>query len=152
MKKEKGITLIELLATVSILFIITSIIFGVLISSNKNYRNVTEKVNLDQEANIILTTIKSYHQKQELHSIDPSTKIETYIIKYDRNTEMAYIGSSAATLIPLQKDNLKIYIKIDYTDFSGEKIIHPADPLYVYIKLINKQGQSYEIDTVIKQY
>ncbi|MGJ7912310.1 prepilin-type N-terminal cleavage/methylation domain-containing protein [Neobacillus sp. LXY-1] len=150
MKNQKGLTLVELLAAITILLLISSVIFGVLINSNKNYKSLTEKINLNQEANLLLATIRNYHQKQSLHSFD-SNNNEIYKLKYDPTTKKAYIGTSSAT-IPLQKDNVDIIIKIDDVEISGEQTIYPDDPLYIYIKLYNQQGQSYEIETVIKQY
>jgi len=150
MKNQKGITLIELLAAVSILLIISSIIYGVLISSNKNYKNISETVNLNQEANLILATIRNYHQKEVHHTYDVNGK-EIYKLMYDSTAKKAYIGASSPTT-PLQKEGLNIIIKIDGSELSGDKPIYPADPLYLYIKLYTQQGQSYEIETVIKQY
>ncbi|MFJ7727117.1 PilW family protein [Neobacillus sp. NPDC097160] len=150
MKNQNGITLIELLAAVSILLIISSVVYGILISSNKNYKNISEKVNLNQEANLLLATIRNYHQKEALHTFDANGK-EIYKLKYDSTTKKAYIGVSSPTT-ELQKEGLNIILKIDGSEFSGEKTIYTADPLYIYIKLYNQQGQSYEIETVIKQY
>ncbi|WP_316571847.1 prepilin-type N-terminal cleavage/methylation domain-containing protein [Neobacillus sp. YIM B06451] len=151
MRNEKGITLIELLAGISILLVISSVIFGVLLNSNKNYKNISDKTNLNQEANIILATLKSYHTKQELHSID-SNETETYIIKNDPSSRKAYIGKSPTSLTPLQSEGILIDLKLADLEFTGEKTISPKDPLFVYFKISNKQGQYLEINTIIKQY
>lgn len=150
MKNQKGVTLIEVLAALSILLIVSSIIFGVFINSNKNYKNLSEKVNLNQEANLILTTIKNYHQKESLHSLDTNSK-EYYLIKYD-DSQHVYIGKSSTDLVPLQKEGLSLKIKIDDAEFTGAKVIYPSEALTIYLRIINQQGQSYEVNTVIKQY
>ncbi|RDU35039.1 hypothetical protein DRW41_19860 [Neobacillus piezotolerans] len=151
MRNEKGITLIELLAGITILMIISSVIYGVLLNSNKNYKNISETVTLNQQANIILATLKSYHTKQELHSIDLSN-IETYIIKNDPASQKAYIGKSSTSLTPLQSEGILIDLKLDNAEFTGEKTIYPKDPLFVYLKITNKQGKYLEMSTIIKQY
>ncbi|MEH7439881.1 prepilin-type N-terminal cleavage/methylation domain-containing protein [Neobacillus drentensis] len=150
MKNQKGITLVEVLAALSILLIISSVIYGVLISSKRNYNNISERVNLNQEANLILATMKNYHQKESLHSLDVNSK-EYYLIKYD-DSQHVYIGKSSTDLIPLQKEGLSMNIKIDEVEFTGEKVIYPSEALTIYIKVFNQKGQSYEINTVIKQY
>ncbi|WP_409270817.1 PilW family protein [Neobacillus sp. SCS-31] len=151
MRDEKGLTLIELLAGISILLVISSVIFGVLLNSNKNYKNISNSITLNQEANIILATLKSYHTKQELQSIN-SNNTETYIIKHDPVSQKAYIGKSSTSLTPLQSEGIRIDLKIDDSEFTGEKAIYPKDPLFVYFKLTNEQGQYFEINTIIKQY
>jgi Tfp pilus assembly protein PilE len=140
MKKESGLTMVELLAAISILFIIGSIIFGVFIGINKNYHKMASRVDLEQETNIIINTIKNYHQKQ--------TK---YLISYDPNTKKAYIGTTSATN-QLEPDNIDIVIKINDSDFSGITEIDSSIPLDISIILISKQGQSYDINTIIKRY
>lgn len=146
MKNENGITLIELLAAISILVIISSLIYGVLIGVNKNYNQLSSKSNLNQEANIILATLKNYHIKDQYHAVDG-----TYKISYNAIEKKAYIGTTTAN-IPLQKDNLKIELKIDNTGFTDEKSIPSSKPLTIYIKLIEPNGQFYEIETIIKRY
>jgi prepilin-type N-terminal cleavage/methylation domain-containing protein len=146
MKNEKGITLIELLAAISILVIISSLIYGVLIGVNKNYNQLSSKTNLNQEANIILATLKNYHIKDQYHDVNGK-----YMISYNATAQKAYIGTTKAN-IPLQKDNLKIELKIDNIEFTGEKSIPSSRPLNIYIKLLDPKGQFYEIETSIKRY
>jgi Tfp pilus assembly protein PilE len=154
MKNEKGITLIELLVTLSILMLISSLIYGVLIGVNKNYQQISEKSNLRQEANIILSTLTNYHQKKDLHFIDATTKIETYKIKYDPINKTAFVGKTTAD-ISLVNGSLKIELKVgqpSYQEIPNEQTINPYKPLYVNLKLTNSAGKYYEINTIIKQY
>jgi tRNA threonylcarbamoyladenosine modification (KEOPS) complex Pcc1 subunit len=140
MKKESGLTIVELLAAISILFIIGSVIYGVFTGVNKNYHQISSRVNLEQEANIIINTIKTYHQKQN-----------TYLLSYNPITKKAYIGTTSAT-IQLEPDNIDIVIKINDEDFSGLGTINSSIPLDITITLVSNQGQSYDINTIIKRY
>jgi type II secretory pathway pseudopilin PulG len=140
MKKESGLTIVELLAAISILFIIGSLIYGVFIGINKNYHQISSRVNLEQEANIMINTIKNYHQQQ--HS---------YLLSYDPIAKKAYIGTTSAT-IQLEPDNIDIVIKINDEDFSGVGTIDSSIPLDISITLVSKEGQSYDINTIIKRY
>ncbi|WP_284036116.1 prepilin-type N-terminal cleavage/methylation domain-containing protein [Neobacillus sp. 114] len=154
MKDEKGITLIELLVALSILVIISSLLYGALVDVNKNYRQISERNSLRQDANRILATLTNYHQKKTLHYVDPATNKETYKIKYDPSSQTAYIGQSSAN-IPLADSGQKIELKVgqpNYQEIPNEQTIDPYKPLYVNFKLIDNTGISYEINTIIKQY
>jgi tRNA threonylcarbamoyladenosine modification (KEOPS) complex Pcc1 subunit len=140
MKKESGLTLVELLAAITILFIIVSLIYGVFIGINKDYRQISSRVNMEQEANIITNTIKNYHQHQD-----------HYLLSYDPTAKKAFIGGSSAN-IQLEPDTLDIVIKINNTDFSGVQSIDSSIPLDISITLVTKQGQSYSTNTIIKRY
>ncbi|ALC89782.1 hypothetical protein AM500_08355 [Bacillus sp. FJAT-18017] len=151
MKNDRGVTLIELLAALSLILVVSGLLYGVLIGTNKNYDTISEKGNLNREANLILATITNYHHKQELHTVE-ADKSETYVLKYDPLLKKGFIGKSSATLVPLQPNTKTMYIEIDGASFSGEKKINTADPLYIYLKVENQQNQTYEIETIIKQY
>jgi prepilin-type N-terminal cleavage/methylation domain-containing protein len=143
MKNEKGLTMIELLAAITILFIISSVIYGVLIGANKNYQQISRKTNLEQEANIIISTVKNYHQNND-----------TYQVSYSVANKTAFIGSTTADT-QLGNNNMDVVIKLGYPDyygFFGEISIDATKPVNLYLKLTNHQGQSYEIDTIIKRY
>lgn len=143
MKKEQGITLIELLAALSILVIISSTLYGILNGVNKNFYQITGKSNLEQEANIIITTLKNYHQHEN-----------SYKLFYDTKNKKAYIGVATANN-QLERSDIDILLEAGYPNyniFSGEITIDPSSPLHVYIKLSNSRGQSYEIDTILKRY
>lgn len=143
MKNQKGLSLIEILAALTILMIISSIIYGVFFNVDKNYKQISQKSNLEQEANIIINTIKNYHQRQN-----------TYKLSYNPLNGDAFIGTTAAN-IPLERSDLQIFLKAGYPlpeDFAGEITIDGSIPLAIYLKITTKQGQSYEIDTIIKRY
>ncbi|QED48805.1 PilW family protein [Cytobacillus dafuensis] len=151
---EKGLTLIEVLATLTISFIIFGSIYGVFISVNKNYTGLTEKNNLSQEANIIITTIKKYYLANS-----------EFILKYNEDKETVFIGKNdSEPLIALTDQNIKIEeflaCKEEITGMNKKKCededkyenITTWEPLYLKITLSNKKGQKYNIDTMINKY
>ena len=140
MNKESGLTLIELLAAISILFILASLIFGVFIGINKDYRQMSNRVDMEQEANIIINTIKNY----QLHQ-------DHYLLSYDPTAKKAFIGISSANT-QLEPDHLDIIIKINDTVISGVQSIDSTIPLDISITLVTKQGQAYNTETIIKRY
>jgi type II secretory pathway component PulJ len=143
MRNEKGLALPELLAAISILFIVSTVIYSVFFGFNKNYDQISEKNSLDQTANIALATIKQYHQKYD-----------QYIIRYDATNKVAFIGESSADS-SLGNSVNEMEIKIGFPDaqsFTGSKTIDAHHPLTVQLYLKNKAGQSYEFETIIKRY
>ncbi|OCA91268.1 hypothetical protein A8F94_05250 [Bacillus sp. FJAT-27225] len=147
MKNEKGITLIELLAAIAILSIVSSLVFGVLISSNKNYTKLSAKTDLSREANLIIATIKDYHLKKTSYILDYKDVSST--------EKRAYIGSSTPD-IDLTKKNLNIKIKVGKTNgFEGTfpLTVDTKEPLYIHLELRDKNvNKPYIIETVIKRY
>lgn len=146
MRDERGLTLIELLAAISILFIISATIYGVFFGFNKNYNQISDKNSMDQNANVVLAVIKQYHQNND-----------QYLIRYDDAKKAAYIGIDAAdNLLGDSRFDMEMRIGYpDYTvpeDFSGELTIQSTQPIAVQIRLQNTTGQSYEIETIIKRY
>lgn len=67
MKNERGITLIEVLATIVIMSIVSISIFNLLNSTLKTNQVITEKTNLNREANLIVSTIqKQFYTNDEI--------------------------------------------------------------------------------------
>src|SRR5690606_32470411 len=71
LKKSQGISLVEVLATIVILSIITVTIWGFLVNSIQINEREVRKAELQQEANLIFFNIQKYHTK---YNIKLSTK------------------------------------------------------------------------------
>jgi len=143
MKNERGLTLVELLAAITILFIISALIYGVFFGFNKNYSQISSKNSMDQAANIILATIKQHH-----------LKYDQYKISYDETKKTAYIGEKAADKL-VGDARYNLHIEIGYPDavaISGSKNIDSSLPLSIQLTLNDKTGQTYEVKTIIKRY
>jgi prepilin-type N-terminal cleavage/methylation domain-containing protein len=143
MKNEKGLTLIELLAAISILFIVSSVIYGVFFGFNNNYKQISEKSSMDQTANIVLATIQQYHLKHD-----------TYEIRFDSKKQAAFIQVSGSET-RLGDESVKMQLKLGYPQaqaFSGSNSINSHEPLAIELILTNNSGKSYEVETIIKRY
>lgn len=143
MKDDRGFTLYELLAAISILFFASALIYGIFIGFNKNYNQISEKNSMDQAANLIISTIKQYH-----------LKYDEYIIDYNTSGQSAQIGvnSSGKTL---GDDRYSLQIMAGFPDpepFIGKKVINSNSPLSIQLILRDNTGQTYEIETIIKKY
>lgn len=143
MKNERGLTLVELLAAITILFIISAIIYSVFFGFNKNYSQISEKNSMDQTANVIIATVKQHH-----------LKYDQYKISYDETKKTAYIGEKVADKL-LGDTRYDLEIEIGYPDaaaISGSKNIDSSLPLSIHLTLNDKTGQTYEVKTIIKRY
>lgn len=142
MNNQKGLTLVELLAAVTILFIVSAIIYGVFFTFNNNYDRIVKKNSMDQTANIVLATIKKYHESNDY-----------YQIRYDDVDKDAYIGKDTADNT-LGDSNFDMEIKVGYPAAAVFTItkVDSYQPLAIYLKLTNQKGQTYEIETIVKRY
>jgi prepilin-type N-terminal cleavage/methylation domain-containing protein len=142
MNNQKGLSLVELLAAISILFIVSSIIYGVFFTFNNNYTRISEKNSMDQTANLVLATIKKYHQTND-----------SYWIKYDNTAKTAYIGKDTANIL-LGDSPYKLEIKVGYPAPASilNTKIDSHQPLTVQLNLTDQQGQTYKIETTVKRY
>ncbi|WP_160722005.1 PilW family protein [Bacillus sp. USDA818B3_A] len=156
MKKENGLTLIEVLATLTILFIITSVIYSVFFGVNKNYIKISQKNKEEQQVNLIFSTIKSYHTKNVI-----------YELKYFDNTANGvddgsyFIGAPSASN-QLGDDQIEYIYLYNYKDNKIIKIfdkvtksvsINTSQTEYKSVKVTLKfKGQEKEYDTFIKRY
>ena len=69
MNDNKGITLVELLATITLLSIIVIIIWSVFIQGIKNTNEGATKNKLTQEMNYVQTTLRKIHQTADRYKI-----------------------------------------------------------------------------------
>jgi prepilin-type N-terminal cleavage/methylation domain-containing protein len=70
--KSKGYTLVELLAVMTLLAIVSVIIIGLTVTSLKNYRNISAESALRDEADLILSQVYS-----SMYKVRESTVCET---------------------------------------------------------------------------
>lgn len=150
MKKENGLTLIEVLATLTILFIISSVIYSVFFSVNKNYIKISQTNNIDQQANLIFSTIKSYHTKNVI-----------YELQYVDNTAngvddgLYFIGAPTASnqLGNEQIEYIYVYINNSRVFDKTTKSISINTSQTKSIRLTLKfKDQANVYDTIIKRY
>lgn len=143
MKNENGLSLVELLAAISILFIISSVIYGVFFGFTSNYKQISEKNSLEQSANIVVATLKQYHLKHD-----------TYDLRYDSASKAAFITVNGKET-RLGDESVEMQLKAGYPqpmEIMGNLHRETQEPLAIELILTNKSGKSYEIETIIKRY
>jgi prepilin-type N-terminal cleavage/methylation domain-containing protein len=152
---EDGITLIELLATLAILSIVSVLLYGVLLNGFHYSKKSQEKVSIQQEMNIIVTSITKFHESYE-----------TYEIKVDHNpdaSKIQLIGKDSGTVvktIELSNSNYE-YSLFDYSgptetalpQLPAIKNVITSQPLYIRLLIKDKKhpSQTYEVKTIISR-
>jgi type II secretory pathway component PulJ len=165
LRNSRGLTLVELLVTVTLAFSVMALVSGVLLQSFRNMEIADSNINLRQEANIIVAMLTKSH----MSSIDinnPTTN--SYKISYNRingdEWEM-FIGNQHVSNLDFNI-NLELEQKIpgettprsyiiSSTTISSESVdIIKRQPLIIKkITLINKKDstKTFEISTIISR-
>lgn len=86
-RNQNGVTLIELLLTLTILTIVGAIIWGTLVQGSKYSNNAVTKNQMQQEANIIISRLTKIHQISESYNINSSGCKVTVVYKEKNNIE-----------------------------------------------------------------
>nr|WP_106784510.1 prepilin-type N-terminal cleavage/methylation domain-containing protein [Lysinibacillus timonensis] len=85
---QKGITLIELLAVIILLGVITSSIFGLLISGNQNYERQTDENQQLDEISYVLKQVTKDIRQSNVASVKSNTfTLDSITYHFDRNTQ-----------------------------------------------------------------
>ena len=93
MRNEKGITLVELLAALAIVGIITAVIASVLSTGTSSADRTTSKQRLQQEANYIVEAIRAEYLEEDEEDIKIITTVSSIAIKREDEGEVEKIIS-----------------------------------------------------------
>lgn len=150
-KKQTGLTLIEVLATVAILSIVTVIVYGVFANGLHYSSEAEDTVLIQQEANYILMILKEQHEKSESYTITVS----------DDYTKVVISNSNHETITI---DNPNYLYKIyrydpstpDYKElFENQDVkeIHSKDhfPVIIVIESTTNPDLTYTIKTILSR-
>jgi prepilin-type N-terminal cleavage/methylation domain-containing protein len=87
-RNEKGVTLIELMAAITILSLIGGIIWGILFQGNRSSQDSISKNNIQEEANIMIMKLKRIHQTSKEYTINStSCSVTVNATKQDGSTQ-----------------------------------------------------------------
>lgn len=145
-KKDNGLTLVELLATVVILGIVSILIFSFMVNGINQSESQKEKANLQQQANYVLTVWKEYHEDG----------IEYEISISNNNQTIKFISSTNQTII--EKSSMKYYLEIqnslETNNLSAMKVVpHSQKRLKIRINVESGKDptKKYDIKTTLSR-
>ena len=132
MTNQKGVTLVELLATLVIFGIFSSIIWAFLFQTIKINEVELSKNQLQQEANIIINALDEVHRKSSEYTIEYNSN---EIIITDKNSSQIVFSNPQIdyNLYPLQ---------------SGKTISPKTDQLNITLVLKSKSNKN--VNTTLK--
>ncbi|WP_419956023.1 PulJ/GspJ family protein [Neobacillus niacini] len=153
LSNDDGITLIEVLATLAIMSIISILLYGVLMNGFDYSKKSQEKVSIQQEMNIVVTSITKFHESYR-----------SYDIKIDHNPDARKIQllgkDSAGTVVntvelsnPDYEYSLYDYSGTIETTFPTTRNVNTSQALYIRITIKDKKNpsQTYEVKTIISR-
>lgn len=140
MNNSKGITLLEVLLTLTIFFLISIIGYTVLQHTFQQKETISKRINLSQEANLLIRTIEQYHYNED-----------SYSFKFEN--DKAYIGTNENWVL-LNPENINLTLTIN-GHHTGIYSIDTSKQKQLMIHLtLSTQGstnQKYSISTTIKR-
>lgn len=155
-KNAKGITLVELLVTITIAFTVMGIVSGVLIQSLKNMEITETNTNLRQEANIILATFNSVHLSRII-ATDVNTK--NYTVTYLKNSNNEWSLNIDNQVISSKDYDINLILEqngktpLDTTTTSWTINVDKKIPLKIkqLILISKKDKQEFKISTTLSR-
>ncbi|MEC2072274.1 PulJ/GspJ family protein [Alkalihalophilus marmarensis] len=127
LKNERGITLLEVLAVLTLLGIVGAVTFNLLTTSVTNTNKTQSHIDLRQEANILLSLLR------QKHSVDTPYELnaDNLIGRSDVHFEQIFINSQSLLDGPLSP-NIEEHLHVVFT-------------------LNDEQNQTFEVDTIIEK-
>jgi type II secretory pathway component PulJ len=156
-KNNRGITLIELLVTISLSLTIMGLISGVLMQSFRSMEISDTHINFRQEANIIISMISGAHL---------SAGSDPYTITYQRSNSEDWVMTIGENSLSSQNYDIRLELKSSngtssfVIDTSSTTVnsqtltINKKIPINVHkLTLINKKDRTnkFEISTIISR-
>ncbi|WP_422122999.1 type II secretion system protein [Planococcus sp. X10-3] len=126
MKNEKGITLVELIAALGIVGIITVVIASVLMTGTSSADRTTSKQQLQQEANYIVEAIRAKYLEENMDMLIITATDNSISIKRDDGVEeiisdrYGYEINSSNEIDPTENEKFHLIIKDDGGTFEIE--------------------------------
>lgn len=141
---ESGMTLIEVLATLTITAIIGSVVYAVFFQTLNSKEKTQSHNELRQEANVVMTQLRTMHDNSESlwYDIDMMYKDQEVPL----TTEQYHFLEVQIT--NLADDSILVHIDHNNPMAKNEKTLSVTLPLEVYFKMEDDQGNEYELKTV----
>lgn len=141
---EKGITLVELLAALSLFAVVSALVMTVLFNVFRNSKNISDNAQLRQDANLLVSTLRSHYNQDDFEDFD------------------VRLNDSKILLIKGQEVNSSMTSSIAELEINGENLISNENeeekfvtvdgtPLSIDLTLKNEAGQTYNLFTTIEK-
>jgi Tfp pilus assembly protein PilE len=155
-KNANGLTLVELLVTVTLAFTVLGLVSGVLMQSFRNMEITDTNINLRQEAHILLATFNSVHLSRIVAN-DDTTK--NYTVTYSINRNNDWELTFGNQVISSKDYNIKLVLeqtgKVPLDTSTGPLTItiDKKSPLKIKHLILKskKDNQEFKISTTLSR-
>jgi prepilin-type N-terminal cleavage/methylation domain-containing protein len=155
--RQDGFTLIELLATISILSIVGTLLFSVLINGINYSNKSNETVSIQQQGNIIITKLTSWHEKTRKYEIVQEGLYKIGVDDYYSSIVLFPLDDSGAQIQAgkfVISDSKYLY-RICYDDncTNSKKVVDTDKTLQISLTIKNKNNyeQTFDIKTIVSR-
>ncbi|MRG87489.1 prepilin-type N-terminal cleavage/methylation domain-containing protein [Salinibacillus xinjiangensis] len=124
-KNEKGLTLVELLATIAILSIVSGIIMSIIISSMNNTNSIKTSNDMKNKANMIMLELTNFHQTSKTYTFHQTGQDSFTITDHEGNQstiEMPNYQYTITVLEPNIDPNAAGKVTVDLTQEEHTQI------------------------------
>jgi len=133
--KQKGMTLIELLAVLTILAIIIVLLYSVFANGLNYSTKAKDTVLIQQEANNLLNLLKKQHEKEQ-----------TYTVKVENNETFIIMEGVTEVIKESNSDYLYYICDLDDTNGNSCKESYPEN----FSKQINPLQDHFRLKLILK--
>jgi prepilin-type N-terminal cleavage/methylation domain-containing protein len=142
---QRGLTLIEVLATLVILSVAGVIIWNVFFQGYNYSQKAISKNSMQQEANLVITSLKKIHQTSDEYTIANFEESGCSAIKI---SYIEYIITHPTEVNNQLFHNARLCISSSFTGTINTKDINRV-PLTITINDKNNPSDSVQIDTIL---
>ena len=135
---EKGLTLIDVLAVISIGSIVSILVWSAFNGSVKTYHKTAEHINLRQEANILIETLSNRHKRKEDIIIDYDSEKKELKINGELFNAKGHQIEASFNGSPFEND-------IKGVNYKNDRVVR------IKFKLFDSVGNTYVIQTTISR-
>jgi prepilin-type N-terminal cleavage/methylation domain-containing protein len=145
LKKENGLTLIEILAALSILSFVTIIVMNVLINGVNFSNQAKDEALMQQEANLILRNLTTFHETKSAYEIS----LDNYPVG-----QVIALSSSTGDVTTISNPQLQYRLFISNEPLLEAQSLNAREEslsIKIVIEQRNNPDIKYEIKTVISR-
>lgn len=136
LNNNKGLTLIEMLATITILFIIGGMVYAMLFQMFSNFNNSENRITARQEANLIIAHLTTIHEKSKRYELEHDS--DHYFI-----TE-AFTETDSSTM-KLGHEKYNYDLSVSYLDDDGTEVTKKLSDEPIEIDLTKTKFKSIDV-------
>jgi prepilin-type N-terminal cleavage/methylation domain-containing protein len=153
LSREAGVTLVELLATLTILSLLVVLTYGVLMNGINYSKMSSENTSLQREANLLTNTITKLHETEISYEIILDTNPNATKISLNGKDSFGTLTRSFEFSDSKYEYSLYDYSSSVETPLTNLNTIKSSEPFYLKIVIRNKKdiNQKYEVKTIISR-